>query len=80
MAKYDGGLAFPFETSKAPAANQQVHMGMSLRDYFAASALQGWLASCTNVDYEKAIDAASQDNLAAMAYRYADAMLAERRK
>ena len=53
--------------------------GMTLRDYFAGQALNGWLASWPNSgpiaktpDGEKA--------LAESAYRFADAMLAAREK
>ena len=45
--------------------------GMTLRDYFAAKAMQGQLA------YGKCIDM-STDGVAAFAYAYADAMLAAR--
>lgn len=47
------------------------YYGMSLRDYFAAKAMQGRLAVPGYVDVE-------QD--AAMAYKMADAMLKERAK
>ena len=46
--------------------------GMSLRDYFAASALQGFLSAGTTINYlEIAV---------VRAYKYADAMLLERVK
>jgi len=66
----DGGSAFPGLTyiswngQKNPA-------GMTLRDYFAAAALQGMLANSKNYD--------SFDGYSDAAYEYADAML-ERRK
>ena len=51
------GQAFPTYT----------HNGMSLRDYFAAQALQGMLADSTrDMDYQDA---------SKYAYKYADAML-----
>jgi hypothetical protein len=44
--------------------------GMTLRDYFAAAALQGVLASPDTMG--------SQPSIAGYAYQFADAMLAER--
>jgi len=65
----DGGPAFPHTTQWdgiAPAIN---HNGMTLRDYFAAAALQGLLAS--DGDCSTAIG---------LAYHTADAMLDWRKK
>ena len=61
----DCGPAFPGQTN--------FNQGMSLRDYFAAKALQGALAdsSMQQEDYSE---------LAGWAYKVADAMLAERDK
>ena len=64
----DGGPAFPHTTQWdgiTPAIN---HNGMTLRDYFAASALQGNLIEPT----------ASNDDVAKWAYSLADAMLKAR--
>ncbi len=47
--------------------------GMTLRDYFAASAMQGWLASYGSND-----GAPKADTTARMAYEFADAMLRAR--
>ena len=58
-----GGPAFPLPDG--------VHEGMTLRDYFAAAALTGTLASGSGV---------SSADLAKSAYEDADAMLAERQK
>jgi agmatine/peptidylarginine deiminase len=61
-------------------------MGMSLRDYFAAKALVGWLSGPCQGDV---LDEYADDNsafaehraaVAKLAYEYADAMLAERAK
>ena len=53
--------------------------GMDLRDYFAAKALQGLLASSDSyVERFGVID--SVDNLVRSAYTYADAMMEERKK
>jgi len=46
---------------------------MSLRDYFAAAALQGWLASYAGGAYTP-----SPDTAAYQAYQMADAMLRHR--
>lgn len=86
----DGGPAFPFETSKNPGANQQVHMGMTLRDYFAAKAMQAeMITSFSDATPESAkdfVEAANkvghsmEKHLAFNAYSIADAMLAQRAK
>lgn len=63
--KDTGGPAFPTDH------NKNVAEGMTLRDYFAAKAMQGLLASTkTN----------SAQVIAKDAYIIADAMLAERNK
>ena len=85
----DGGSAFPcaIETGKLiesvdmDARSVSVFpeykrfSGMSLRDYFAAAALQGILMNYTTQKF-----GASEETVAQYAYRYADAMLAERAK
>jgi hypothetical protein len=64
----DGGNAFPIPgLQDDPDFN-----GMSLRDYFAAKAMQGWLASFGPTDSPKA------SSVANLAYGIADAMLAAR--
>ena len=68
MSEFDGGAAFPIVH---PDGQGVQYYGMSLRDYFAAKAMQGRLAVPGYVDVEQA---------AAMAYRMADAMLKERAK
>jgi hypothetical protein len=57
----DGGLAYPIPSLA-------VSSGMTLRDYFAAAALQGNLIEPT----------ASNDDVAKWAYSLADAMLKAR--
>lgn len=65
----DGGPAFP-ETRWDDKARQEVQwLGMTLRDYFAAKAMQA-LIGCQNL--------ASMDEDAAYAYQQADAMLKAR--
>ncbi len=65
-ASNDGGPAFPFCTDFS-----RVHEGMTLRDYFAAAALQGMIA-CEQVQH------GTFQDYARIAYQQADAMLAER--
>lgn len=63
---HDGGPAFP-------VPDRGVTRGMTLRDYFAAAALQGMLANAKPGD-------GTPEEFAADAYSFADAMLAARRK
>jgi hypothetical protein len=53
--------------------------GMDLRDYFAAKALQGLLAS-SNSHQERFGVTSSVDDLVRSAYTYADAMMEARSK
>ena len=63
----DGGPAFPCTDAKGFTSE-----GMSLRDYFAGQALAGLIACPNTSGDEKAF--------ACNAYKFADAMLAEREK
>ena len=65
----DGGTAFPIQHSVEYAA-PNASPGMSLRDYFAAAALQGLLAS----------GHFGEKDLAETCFLYADDMLAQREK
>ena len=70
MNKENGGPAFPvppLEGQYSPHSPQ----GMTLRDYFAAKAMQGYM-----VGTEKPC----ADRISETAYEIADAMLAERAK
>ena len=67
--KETGGSAFPHE-------NHLSHRGMTLRDYFAAKALQGLLADPVTDD-EMTCDIAKI--YARCSYEYADAMLRARK-
>lgn len=70
----DGGPAFPhFRTQPDGLVQVLPQGGMTLRDYFAAKALQGFVASPEYVD-------ASIDDVVADCYSYADAMLKAREK
>lgn len=67
--------AYPF-SYKDRDDYETVNPGMMLRDYFAAAALTGILATARNPN-----DAAAYRDLSAIdAYVFADAMLAERAK
>jgi hypothetical protein len=76
----DGGPAFPIERHLPDGA--ECYYGMSLRDYFAAAALQGILANPTwnaaaleqlGVSESRGFAVASR-----MAFEYADAMIQAR--
>lgn len=71
--KDDGDSAFPCAGSEHgyPVA------GMSLRDYFAAKAMQGFSASPSMIDSN---DSRAIAYVSAASYAMADAMLAERAK
>ena len=62
----DGGPAFPLSGPLTTSDN----LGMTLRDYFAAKAMQSLVA----------LDHTSNINIAIWSYEIADAMLAEREK
>jgi hypothetical protein len=66
----DGGPAFPLQD----ASTHQFH-GLSIRDYFAAKAMQGWIATYPNT---AAVQDVSATGIADFAYEMADAMLAAR--
>jgi hypothetical protein len=68
-----GGPAFPFEYFDEQLQRARVMHGMSLRDYFAAKAMQGELASQSPENEYTNLDA-----LAALSYRMADAMIKAR--
>ena len=70
----DGGPAFPFREQDGEGGYERFP-GMSLRDYFAAAALQGLSA---NNCYPIANLTVSE--MAVLAYRQADAMLAARER
>lgn len=72
-----GGSAFP----KAHDSNRPDSQGMTLRDYFAAKAMQGLISSprvpvpIFNTDQN-----VTDTMIAGLAYKFADAMLQERSK
>ncbi len=82
MTKQTGGPAFPQNTKIMLPAGQEVHQGfmggMTLRDYFAAKALQGMLSDHTNqMGEDEDWNGFCQSN-AESAYAMADAMLKAR--
>lgn len=71
----DGGPAFPTQTFCYDGQGQILQYqepGMTLRDYFAAAALQG-ITARTHINSD-------MRGWAELAYKHADAMLAERNK
>lgn len=66
----DPGTAFPIVH---PDGRGVQYFGLSMRDYFAAKAMQGWTANPLPND-------SSIQDVAAWAYRQADAMLVARTK
>ena len=68
----DGGAAFPHQPYNCDSMNwSDGSQGMTLRDYFAAAALQGILANPIDVSPATVVKAS---------YEYADAMLAARKE
>jgi hypothetical protein len=77
----DGGNAFPFVSHGGFHEHQVCEGGMTLRDYFAAAALQGWISSCPTVSGDALNGSAEHADLVTVrCYRYADAMLKQREK
>lgn len=70
----DGGPAFPMPANEY--GENGPNWGMTLRDYFAAKALQGLLYDTPG--YEVAEGRDVRDQIAFDAYEYADAMLRAR--
>ncbi len=70
MTTNTGGPAFPLHAEIRPKLDDE-WCGMTLRDYFAAKAMQG-LAACPDVSWPHTAD------MAVIAYKWADAMLKAR--
>lgn len=75
----DGGPAFPRD-GNVQAHCKHVHSqsGMTLRDWFAGMALQGYLAGRENPTREMIPGDKHHHAVAMACYRYADAMIAAR--
>lgn len=71
MVTAGGGRAFPLESVQD--GNQFVTWGMSMRDYFAAKAMQGDIAV-------NGIEGRDVEMVAGMSYEMADAMLKARER
>lgn len=71
-SKETGGSAFPWSRDRAARGDAP---GMTLRDYFAAKAMQGLLS---NPKLSEQIKKQGQGWIAESAYAWADDMLAER--
>jgi len=81
----NSGPAFPANRDMAHNSNLDHEPGMTMRDYFAAKAMQGELAAMSDPvggSYGVPLDASDQTltSLAQHYYRLADAMLAARAK
>ena len=77
MSKDTGGPAFPCHTNPQPGRLSDAPQGMTMRDYFAAAALQGTLSS-PQIRGNTGQENWRHQDFAEFAYRLADAMLAER--
>lgn len=73
MNKINGGQAFP-----VPYAHNDGDRGMTLRDYFAAKAMEGALAG--SMADGSSLEKESPREIALIAYIIADAMLVAREK
>jgi hypothetical protein len=83
VSKYTGGPVFPIPAQRPSVTHDgqvdyhtpfiPAREGMSLRDYFAAAALQGIFAC--EIDHE---DGSGITERCELAYEYADAMIATR--
>lgn len=54
--------------------------GMTLRDYFAAAAMQGWISSYGEKDMHWTTESEYAENVADISYKLAEAMIARRDK
>ena len=81
MSKNDGGAAFPNTPTDRSGQIAEHECGMSLRDYFAAKAMQGLLSQgADDEDNQLHSKGLLGEVVAENAYHFADAMLAERNK
>lgn len=74
MSDKTGGPAFPVTETDHDVQMAPTELGMTLRDYFAAKAMQAMISQGHDAVGKIA------DNIACNAYWYADAMLKERDK
>lgn len=78
MSIKDGGPAFPGGDGEHVGNPQYYTPGMSLRDYFAAKALEGMLACPSSASLTNHGGSLAVRDFARWAYGYADAMLRAR--
>jgi hypothetical protein len=80
----DGGPALPGGYAGIDEAGEDVYVGMSLRDYFAAKAMQAILTNRAVEQYRQQLDELGVSNyqqdvaVAHVAYKQADSMLKAR--
>ena len=77
--KDDGGPAFPLHSEVRPSMDTE-WCGMTLRDYFAAKAMQGFCSNPNASNHPAAVANWLRDHGAVSAYQMADAMIQERSK
>lgn len=84
-AREDGGAAFPYSALEPDLETRQLvgsiyadSRGMTLRDYFAAKAMQGLLAS-PRAPGDGDENPVTTESIARLSYLMADAMLAARK-
>ncbi|WP_180249319.1 hypothetical protein [Enterobacter hormaechei] len=75
--KNTGGPVFPIKTSSGSGGSSLDSCGMTLRDYFAAKAMAGWLASFPASESHPVVSGL-EDKVASYSYALADAMLKAR--
>lgn len=73
MSANNGGPAFPVTPTDRSGQIGPTEFGMTLRDYFAAKAMQG-------IDANAQFSKSTATDIARWSYEQADAMLAEREK
>lgn len=74
----DGGSVFPLPAEQSEKQNFATQ-GITLRDYFASAAMQGWIATYSG-EYGHPAEADGGARRARLSYAMADAMIAERSK
>lgn len=74
----DGGPAFPVE-NMIEEGKIVVNRGMSLRDYFAAKAMQAIIYKITTINSDSGIIRNRPQDVSEVAYTYADAMIGVRK-
>jgi hypothetical protein len=76
--KNTGGPAFPVEYYDAQLDKRRVMQGMTLRDYFAAKAMQGLMSRKEQGGFDFAVYEKDAMRVSMWAYDLADAMLKAR--